>query len=157
MQQRRAFLRIAIFGATTSALRTARAASAEPPELAVIVHPGVSLKRLTRAQLAAIFTSSRQTWDDGSSIIAFTHTPDSVLRQTFDRAVLGMEPDQVGRYWVDQRVRGGPRPPRQLTAPGLTVKLVAKLAGAISFVPVTMVDGSVRVVARVVRGEVKDP
>jgi ABC-type phosphate transport system substrate-binding protein len=153
--RRRAIFPLALAAAFADARRAAGAD--DVPELAVIVHPAAQVKRLTRAQLAAIFTSSRQTWDDGSAVVAFTHTPDSPLRHAFDQAVLGMTPDQVGRYWVDQRVRGGPRPPRQLTAPGLGVKLVAKLAGAITFVPAAMVDASVNVVARIKGAEVREP
>lgn len=135
----------------------ARAAEQAPQEIAVIVHPDVKTTKLERAQLAALFTVARTQWDDGAAVIVFTHPPESPLRRAFDKAALGLDPDQVGQFWVDQRVRGGPRPPRQIQNPALTVKLVARLPGAISFVDARAVDGTVRVVARVRDGKVVNP
>jgi ABC-type phosphate transport system substrate-binding protein len=137
--------------------RAALAADAEPPpapELAVIVHRGTAPDGLDRVQLAALFTAARQRWGDGSPVIAFNLGAGSPLRRAFDRAVLGMTPEQVGRFWVDQRVRGGPRPPRTLPDPATAIKLVARIKGAIAYVPAAAVDNTVAVAARVRDGAV---
>jgi len=128
-----------------------------PLELAVIVHPGVPARALNKAQLESIFTSARRTWEDGKSVIAFSYSPGSEVRQTFDRAVLGLNPDQVGRFWIDQRIRGNARPPRQVPDPSLVARLVVQMPGSIGFLPVAMVPKEVRIVARVKNGVVTAP
>lgn len=133
------------------------AAQERPPNLAVIVHPEAPPKSLTALQLNAIFTSSQKSWPGGSSIVAFAYPNENRLRVEFDRVVLGLTPDQVGRFWIDQRIRGGARPPRQVPDPALALRLVASLRGSIGYVPAAMASPAVRVVARIVDGKVLPP
>ena len=126
-------------------------------DLAVIVNPQNRTLRLDGSELTEIFTASRRTWPDGQAITAFNLPANDPLRVAFDRAVVGMGPDEVGRFWVDQRIRGGAKPPRQIDDPKLMLRIVAHMPGAIGYVPSDLVDGSVRVVARVVRGQIVTP
>ncbi len=137
---------------------------AQPPgpetDIAVIVHASAPATRLGRNELASVFTVSRRTWGDGTTILAFNSPPDSPLRQAFDRATLGMDTDQVSRFWIDQRIRGGTRPPKHVADPNLVVKLCSRLSGAIGYVPATLVgrdSREVRIVARVRNGTVIAP
>ena len=59
-----------------------------------------------------------------------TSTPDRV---GFDRAVLGMTPDAVGRFWVDRKVRGQSAAPRSLPSAAHMAKVAAKFPGAIGY------------------------
>jgi hypothetical protein len=126
-------------------------------DLAVVVNPVVPVSRLSAAELESIFNSSRTSWPDGSSVGAFSYAPEDARRRTFDRVVLQMSLEEVGRYWLDQRVRGGPRPPRQVPDPALAVRLVAKLPGSIAYVPENLVNPNVKVVARIKSGKVVAP
>jgi hypothetical protein len=87
----------------------------------------------------------------------FTYPPEAEVRRAFDGAVLRMSPEEVARFWLDQRIRGGARPPRQVPDPGLAVRLAAKLPGSIAYVPENLVNGSVKVVARIKSGKVVGP
>jgi hypothetical protein len=129
----------------------------EVEELAVIVNPRNPAKRIDAFELEAIFTMATQGWPGGGTVIPFNYPPEDRLRVAFDRAALRMEPDQVGRFWIDQRVRDALRPPRQVGDPSIALRLVARLPGAIAYVPSSLVDGSVKVVARVRRGKVEEP
>lgn len=126
-------------------------------DIAVVVHPTSKLLAMTKAQLGSIFSSSRRPWDDGSSIVAFSYSHKNEVRQAFDLAVLGLSPDQVGRFWIDQRIRDGLRPPRQVPDATLMVRLVAQMGGSIGFIPAALADQSVRIVARVRNGVVLPP
>jgi len=75
--------------------------------LAVVVNANVSVGHLSAAELEAIFTSSKRTWPDGSNIGAFSYAPDNDIRRIFDKVVLRMRAEEVAKYWIDQRVRGG--------------------------------------------------
>lgn len=128
----------------------------ETGEISVVVHPSNPTGALSEIELRKIFTTDLRHWKT-ESIIAFNLPPRSDLRVRFDQVVLDMDPEEAGRFWVDRRVRGGHPPPR--TAPdGLMVRrLVAKLGGAIGYLPSELVDRSVRVVARLVGESVRSP
>jgi hypothetical protein len=126
-------------------------------DLAVIVNSAVSVGQLSAAELESIFTTSRRNWPDGSSVSAFSYPPEDAVRRAFDRAVLRMSADEVARFWLDQRVRGGSRPPRQVPDAALAVRLVAKLPGSIAYVPENLVNTNVKVVARIKSGKVVGP
>ena len=125
--------------------------------LVVVVNPAVPVAKLTAAELEAIFSCARKNWPDGSNITAFSYAPEDATRRAFDSIVLRMSPDEVARFWLDQRVRGGARPPRQVPDPGLAARLAAKLPGSIAFIPETLVNPGLKVVARVRGGKVIEP
>ncbi len=125
----------------------------ERGELAVIVHPSNDAK-LTADDLADVFRTVMRSWPGGKSIAAFELPPNTDERVLFDRAVLKLEPDDVAHFWIDRRMRGGSPPPHQVPEATILLRVVAKLAGAIGYVPASLVDSSVRVVAHVRAGEV---
>ncbi len=99
----------------------------------------------SRAELTAIFTTRKLSWGAGKRIVPFNFPPKHSIRTRFDRSLLNMAPDDVARYWIDRRIRGGSAPPKQVGNAQLIVRLVAKLNGAIGYVPRSAVNDSVRV------------
>lgn len=138
-------------------LLSARVGAGNPETLAVVVGPSVAVGQLSASELEAIFTSSKRTWPDGSNIGAFSYAPDNEIRRTFDQVVLRMSAEEVAKFWIDQRVRGAAPPPRQVPDPALALRLVAKLPGAVAYVPDSLVNATVKVVARVSHGKVLGP
>lgn len=126
-------------------------------EIAVIAHPAVPVSRLDASELEVIFTLSRTAWPNGSRIHPFNHPPRTPLRTAFDRAVLRMEPLDMARFWLDRRIRGQGTSPRSVPNPNLLLRVVAKLAGSISYVSASAVVPGVKVVARVRNGKVVQP
>ncbi len=116
--------------------------------LVVIVHPSNS-ETPSLADLAAIFTTRKQSWGGGKRIVPFNFPAKHEVRVAFDRAVLDMDPDDVARYWIDRRIRGGNPPPKQVASARLIVRLVEKLDGAVAYVPETTPLGDTRVVQRI--------
>jgi hypothetical protein len=137
--------------------KLASAGAGDGESLSVVVNPNVSVASLGVAELEAIFTSSKRTWPDGSSITALGYAPDSEIRRQFDRIVLRMNPEEVARFWIDQRVRGAAPPPRQVPDPALAIRLVAKLSGCIAYGPDGLVNPTVKVIARIKNGKVFPP
>ena len=70
----------------------------------------------------------------GLKLIPFNHPAGTPDRVGFDRVVLGMSPDEVGRYWVDQKIRGGEPPPRTIDSIALLLRVVAALEGSLAYV-----------------------
>ena len=137
-------------------------AGSMPPETAVgqdkallvIVHPNNPTRSLDALQLNALFTSNRRFWPNGDTVVAFNAPPRTMNRAFFDRVVLGMTPDQAGRFWVDRQVRGEARPPRTVPSIRLAHAAVKKLRNAITYVPAGRCPDGVRVVATIRNGEV---
>ena len=57
-----------------------------------------------------------------------------------------MSPDEVGRYWVDRKVRGQSGAPRSLPSPAHIAKVVAKFPHAIGYLPADQLTGDVQAV-----------
>jgi ABC-type phosphate transport system substrate-binding protein len=117
--------------------------------LAVIVHPRVAVRTLSRDELDAIFTLRQREWPNGGRILAFNLAPGNPGREQFDRVVLGMLPDEIGRFWIDRRVRGAGMPPRTVASAAMLVRVVATLVSSIGYVPRSEVTAQVKVVALV--------
>lgn len=116
-------------------------------DLVVVVHAS-NPETPSRAQLAAMFTTRRQAWNGGERIVPFNFPPKHQVRVDFDQAVLEMSPEEVARYWIDRRIRGGTPPPKAVNSAQLIVRLVSKLEGAIAYVPRSAVEGNVRIVTQ---------
>ena len=114
--------------------------------LAVVVAKGSKITGLSRADLRRCFTGTPVT-SGGSRLIPFNYAPGSAERTAFDRGVLGMSPDEAGRFWIDRKVRGQSSAPRTLPSAAYVVKVVAKFPGAISYVPADQVTADVKVIA----------
>ena len=79
---------------------------AQGHSLVVIVHPASGVEKLGGADVEAIYKSSKKRWSNGKRIVAFNFPPNNDVRTTFDKAVLRMNPSQVSRFWINQRIRG---------------------------------------------------
>ena len=60
-------------------------------------------------------------------------------RQTFDSKVLQMSPEEVNRYWIDQKIRGV-QPPPAVDA-GAAVEILKKVPAAIAYLPGSAATG----------------
>jgi len=125
--------------------------------IAVIVSRSSPISTLGKEDLRPIYLTTKTVWANGQGIEPFNLPETSSLRTNFDSVVLGMNPDEVARYWIDRRIRGDVRPPRKVQSAGTVLSLVAKSEGAIGYVPLSDVNASVKVIARVEGGQVKAP
>jgi hypothetical protein len=132
--------------------------AASEESLLVIVHADSPVEQVSSYQIEAWFTRAQTRWDDGSVVYPFSFPPGSSPRESFDRVVLHLDPEQVGRFWLDRRIRGLGMPPKQVPNATMMTQIVANLPGAIGYVPA--VRGKlpgVKIVARIVQGKVVPP
>jgi hypothetical protein len=139
------------------ALLSSRGRAAEEESIDVVVHPRVPAKSLSTSELEALFTRAQTRWSDGKPVVPLSFPTGSTLRERFDRAVLRLDPKQVARFWLDQRIRGLGQPPKQALNTAMMLKVVANLPGGIGYVPTLKSPSGVRVVARIVQGKVSSP
>jgi hypothetical protein len=109
-------------------------AIADGPKLVVVVAKGSKLTSISRSDLKRCFLGEPITVGD-KTLVPFNSDATTPARAGFDSAVFGMSPSQVGRFWVDRKVRGQSAAPRSLPSMAHVVKVVAKFPNAISYVP----------------------
>lgn len=112
--------------------------AAELPIL-VIVADKTGGTSIDHGTLRAAFESDAALFQ-GRKLIPFNHPSGSSARVRFDEAVLELRPDQVGRFWTDQRVRTGAQPPRAVASAELLVRVIASLPGGIGYVEMAPAD-----------------
>lgn len=66
-------------------------------------------------------------------------------RAAFDLVVRGKTPDEVGRFWVDQKIRAELRPPRVVASPRVAARIVERLETGIADVPKSAAPPGVKI------------
>jgi ABC-type phosphate transport system substrate-binding protein len=118
----------------------------KPVAIAVIVAKSSKITGMSANDLKRAFTGETVS-AGGGRLVPFNQNPSSGPRAAFDRVVLRMTADEVGRFWVDRKIRGETGAPRALASSAQTVKVVAKFPNAIGYVPVDEVTADVKVIA----------
>jgi hypothetical protein len=113
----------------------AATAHAERKKLVVVVAKGSSVTNISKIDLKRCFLGDPIA-AGGKTLVPFNAEARTLERAGFDEAVLGMSPDETGRFWVDRKVRGQSGAPRSLPSMLYVIKVVAKFPAAISYVPV---------------------
>jgi hypothetical protein len=112
--------------------------------LIVIIGASSSVKDVSTAALRRIFQGLPTGFEGGKRYIPLNHATGTPTRAQFDRAVLGLEPSQVGAFWIDRRIRDESPPPRTIPSPELALRIVASLPGAITYVYPELLNSTVR-------------
>ena len=133
-----------VVGLLALAPRPVRAGS--EVSLAIIASPNSKLTNISLTDLRRVFQSERLTDPDGNRLIALNHPPKTVDRVGFDRVVMGMDPDAVGRFWIDRKIRGGSGPPRTVESLATLRRVVQKLPGAIGYIRPGQLSNEVRAI-----------
>lgn len=135
-----------IVNAILAALLTLIAAPALAEPIVVIVNRENPKTNLTAEELKSIYLGKRTEWPDGARTVPVDQAPSAPARAAFLRAVLGMSDAEYAEHWVDQQVRGAGSAPKAAASPASAVKYVAKVRGAVAFVPASQVTKEVKVV-----------
>lgn len=115
-----------------AAVRSAGAESGQRKRLVVVVAEGSPISNLSQSDLKRIFTGVAVV-AEGKKFVPFNFQPGTRERTAFDSFALGMSAAEVGRFWVDRRVRGQGEPPRALPSSMHMAKVVARFPGAIGY------------------------
>jgi hypothetical protein len=115
--------------------------AAEPRlKLVVVVRKSSPLSDLSLRDLKRLYLGEYITDADGTKLMALNHPAQSPDRVGFDQVVLKMKPDQIGRFWLDRKIRGQPPAPRSVAPRELLRKLVAATPGAVTYLREGEVD-----------------
>lgn len=126
---------LAFAGLLLGALLLRAAHSVADAPLVPIVAASSPMRDISADALRRIFLGRAQLDPQGRSIIPLNHPVGAAARVRFDHNLLGFSPDETAKYWIDQRIRGNALPPRSASPEPLLQRVVAKLPGALSYVP----------------------
>jgi ABC-type phosphate transport system substrate-binding protein len=115
--------------------------------LVVVIAADSPVADLSSTELRRLFQGYPIKGPDGTRLVPINQPPASEARVAFDERVLGMSPSEVGRYWVDRRIRDGSTPPRTQGSEEVLVSVVAKLPGAVSYAWESSVTADVKVLS----------
>lgn len=73
------------------------------------------------------------TGPDGRALIPLNHALGSPTRIAFESVVLKMSQDEVGRFWIDRKIRGQVGSPKSVAAVAVLRKAVATLPGTLTY------------------------
>jgi hypothetical protein len=127
-------------------LFVSRVAAADGGKLVVVVAKGSPVTSISRTDLKQCFLGETVTVAD-KTLVPFNAAPGTPERSGFDRAILGMSPDEVGQFWVNRKVRGQSAAPRSLPSNAHIAKVVAKFPNAVSYLPADQLSPDVQPVA----------
>ncbi len=112
--------------------------------VAVIVHPARRAE-LSTDEVAQIYLRRKRFWDDGTPVVPLNLPSQTPLRTRFSRLVLQQTEPRLADYW-NRLYFDGILPPATLASTEAIRRYVASDINAIGYVPVSEVDGSVRVI-----------
>jgi hypothetical protein len=134
MVTRRSFLLAsALPGLAPLGALTPLSASAASSTLVLVTKQASSLTELSLRDLKWMYTGEQVNAPSGAALIPFNHVPRSAARVAFDQLVLKMMPDEVGRFWVDRRIRGQTGAPRAVPAVDMLRKVIVALPNSVTY------------------------
>ena len=112
----------------------------------VIVNKANPVKTLSQVELRRLFMKQTRMWPHGEPVVPVDWDSTHYLRSVFSRDVLDRSVREMAEYWVQQSMTQGLTPPSTQRSARAVLRFVASVPGAISYVPPSEVDDTVRVV-----------
>lgn len=112
-------------------------------EFSVVVSKRVALSEITSQQIRDVFLMKRHAIGN-QKMIPVNLLGQDISRVTFENEILKMDRDRLNTYWVKQHFQGITPPITQPSHESIKA-FVQNVEGAISYIPSTMVDSSVKV------------
>lgn len=134
-----------VFLLSAAAPRPVGAKATDEVALAIIVAKSSKLTNIALADLRNLFEGA-QPEHEPSRLIPLNHLPKTADRVGFDRVVLQMSPEEVGRFWIARKIQGGANPPRSVSSLVTLRRVVQKLPGAIAYIRPALLSSEVRAI-----------
>lgn len=121
-------------------------ADADTKKLVVVVAKGSPMTNISHGDLKRCFTGESVS-SGGRTLVPFNAAASTSERIGFDKAVLGMSPEEMGRFWVDRKVRGQSAAPRSLPSAAHVAKVAAKFPNAIAYLTEDQLTSDIQAVS----------
>lgn len=125
-------------------VEAARAASGKPA-LALVTQKTSSLDELSLREIKRLYLGEHVDTPDGKKLVPINQAPRSAERGEFERLVLRMSPDEVGRFWIDRKIRGQAGPPKAVSSLDLLRRAAAAMPGTVAYLKASEVGPELKV------------
>lgn len=121
--------------------------AAAPPRqtLVIVTQKNAALSELSLRELKHLYTGEQVDGPTGAQLIPLNHPPRAPVRVAFDQTVLHMNADEVGRFWIDRKIRGQTGAPRAVPSLELLRRVVATLPGTLTYLDANDVTADLKV------------
>lgn len=113
-------------------------------DYAVVVSSQSSIGTLDEHKVRDIFLKKRN-FDGGKRLVPVNLLGEASVRRTFESHILDMDRNAINRYWISNHFQGVSPPATQASLASVK-KFVERVDGAIGYLPLDMVDASLKVV-----------
>lgn len=117
-------------------------------ELVVILHPAISINKLTKEEVARIFMKKSKTLPNGEEVIPLSQASRPEVNEQFFADITGQERMQRDAYWARLLFTGKGRPPEDAKNDKNVKERVASDRRYIGYIDATHLDKTVKVVYR---------
>jgi hypothetical protein len=122
------------------------AGPARAGDIAVIVHPDVTVDDVTFAELRKIMLGDRQFWSSGQKVTLIVAQPVDPGRSVLLERVYKMSEQQFRQFWIARVFRGEvAEDPKVVISSEGVIEMVSVLAGSIAFVDNDDIPSGVKV------------
>lgn len=109
-------------------------------DLAVVVHPQLSLENISRERLRRIFMGDQQFWPGGKPVTLLVQHADTPERGQLLRSVFRMSEAQFKQYWIAKVFRAEiAAGPKTVLSNDMAAQLITAIPGAIAVMPADQV------------------
>lgn len=117
-------------------------------DIVVIANRDVSITRLDRDSLRAIFAMRQRTWPDGQAVHVFVLPNDSDVHAAFAKERLAVFPHQLQLAWDRMVFSGTGQAPHRIRTQQEMLEAIASTAGSIGYIAREYLDERVQVITR---------
>ncbi len=122
------------------------AAGAFAADVAIIVHPGVSVDDLSFAEMRKVLLGDRQYWTTGLRVTLLIRAPVARERDLILKQVYKMTEAQYRQYWIGKVFRAETAAgPKIVYSNEMTAELVINIPGSLAFVDAAQVPKGAKV------------
>jgi len=146
MLSRRSFLRASLTLAVVPPLGVVLPSSAAQPtkRLVIVTQKSNALVELSLRDLKHMYLSE-QVDGPGGRLIPLQQAAGSPVREAFERLVLKMSPDEVGRFWIDRKIRGQKGAPKAVAPVELLRRVIVSLPNTVTYLNATDLTDDLKV------------
>lgn len=115
-------------------------------QIAIVVHPDISLNNLTRGVLRAIYSKRLRQWPDGTRVQVHALPDNRPVHDRFCKKQLNIFPHQMRKIWDRIVYSGTGQAPIQVDSEIEMLTTISSTPGAIGYVSSNLVNKTVKAI-----------
>jgi ABC-type phosphate transport system substrate-binding protein len=123
-------------------LAIAVTAPASSGDVAVIAHPSVPVRQISRGELLDLYSGDVKEWGNGAPIVVLDLKPKSGIKDAF-YGYLGKSSSRMKSIWMKNLLSGEGQPPEAQASETEILEKVASTPGAIGYIDRSLVTDAV--------------